>query len=542
MKHPKKKWNTPEQLEDLICELVSWQSRTGTQGEIDFAYRIKNKLLELDYFKAKASHIHFHDAGKERNAVTALYHSGVTEKTIVLISHYDTVHTEEYGTLGDLAFQPRALTEEFKKRMNDLPLDVQRDLTSSNYLFGRGTMDMKMGLALHLHVLETASIEAWPINLLLLTVPDEEVNSAGMRAAIGGLVGLREKYRLEYELFLNSEPSFSQKPLDENYYIYSGTIGKIMPSALFYGRETHAGEPLSGITGHYMAAYLTKEMEFNHNFVEEAYGEKTPLPICLKKNDLKIDYSAQTSHHTAALYNVFIMQRNASEIMDIFKKTAIKAMEECQKAYEEICERENAKPIGEIKVLDYNELLDYAREKLGPEAIEAIKNKVVAQAELDEREMSIQICDQLLLNCQELAPATILFYAPPYYPAINSSDHPLVKELMELTQQTLLTEYNVEPKQVHYFNGISDLSYVNYDKQDSGWKTYVDNTPVWGETYSIPFEGMQALQAPVLNIGPFGKDAHKLTERLYKKSAFIYTPYVLKKVIETLFMKSELKV
>ena len=57
------------------------------------------------------------------------------------------------------------------------------DLKSGDYLFGRGTMDMKMGLALHLHLLEIASSEKWPINLMLLTVPDEEVNSAGMRAA-----------------------------------------------------------------------------------------------------------------------------------------------------------------------------------------------------------------------------------------------------------------------------------------------------------------------------------------------------------------------
>ncbi len=40
-------------------------------------------------------------------------------------------------------------------------------------------------------------------------------------------------------MFLNSEPSFSQKAADEKHYIYSGTIEKIMPAALFYGKETH---------------------------------------------------------------------------------------------------------------------------------------------------------------------------------------------------------------------------------------------------------------------------------------------------------------
>ncbi|PXW81694.1 arginine utilization protein RocB [Pseudogracilibacillus auburnensis] len=536
MEQKNMKWNEPEALQDLLCEVVSWQSRTGTQGEIDFSYKIKEKLLELPYFQTNNSHIHFHDAGKGRNAVTALYHSGEANKTIVLISHFDTVHTEEFGALKDLAFHPKALTEAFKERIKELPLDAQEDLRSGDYLFGRGTMDMKMGLVLHLHLLEIASLEKWPINLVLLTVPDEEVGSAGMRAAVDGLNTISEQYDLEYTLFLNSEPSFSQKPQDENYYIYSGTIGKIMPSALFYGRETHAGEPLSGMTGHYMASYLTKEMEFNPDFAEEVYGEKTPLPICLKNYDLKEDYSTQTSHHTAALYNVFLMKKNAAEIMEIFKNVALNAMEACQKDYETICKRENVEPLGNINVLEYGELVTYANEKLSEVKVEKIKKEILQNNGLDEREISIQLCDHLMSYCQELAPATILFFAPPYYPAINSTEDDLIQEKIKLTQETLKKECDVDAKQVHYFNGISDLSYVNYDKHDEGWRAYKLNTPAWGSVYSIPFEGMQKLQAPVLNIGPFGKDAHKLTERLHKESAFVHTPLVLRKVVESMFV------
>src|SRR5699024_3800100 len=139
----------------------------------------------------------------------------------------------------------------------------QRDIDSGNYLFGRGIMDMKMGLALHMRSLEKATIEAWTINLILVTVPDEEVNSAGMRTAVPSILQHKEQYQLDITLFLNIEPSFSKQPGDEQYYMYSGTIGKIMPSALFCGRETHAGEPLSGITGQYIASFLTQKMEWN---------------------------------------------------------------------------------------------------------------------------------------------------------------------------------------------------------------------------------------------------------------------------------------
>src|SRR5690625_6942892 len=83
--------------------------------------------------------------------------------------------------------------------------------------------------------------------LSILTVPDEEVNSSGMRCAVPKLLELQEEHELTYKLFLNSEPVFSQVPDVHKHYIYTGTIGKMMPAALFYGKETHAGEPLSGL-------------------------------------------------------------------------------------------------------------------------------------------------------------------------------------------------------------------------------------------------------------------------------------------------------
>src|SRR5699024_8201568 len=130
-----------------------------TDGEISFAHKIKNKLMELEYFQQHDSHIQFHGAGEGRNAVSALYKHPEATKTIMLISHFDTVHTEECGRIEELAFRPREVTEKFKEIVDDLPEGAREDILSDEYLFGRGTMDMKMGLVLHLHLLETASNE-----------------------------------------------------------------------------------------------------------------------------------------------------------------------------------------------------------------------------------------------------------------------------------------------------------------------------------------------------------------------------------------------
>jgi arginine utilization protein RocB len=97
--------------------------------------------------------------------------------------------------------------------------------------------------------------------------------------------------------------------------------------------------------------------------------------------------------------------------------------------------------------------------------------------------------------------------------------------------------FNLSVEQIHYFNGISDLSYVNYVDEEEGWITFQSNTPVWGDSYSIPFDDMKQLQAPVLNIVPFGKDAHKRTERLHTKRAFEIVPVLVEEMVRMVMGK-----
>lgn len=53
------------------------------------------------------------------------------------------------------------------------------------------------------------------------------------------------------------------------------------------------------------------------------------------------------------------------------------------------------------------------------------------------------------------------------------------------------------------------------------------------QTYSIPFEAIQVISAPTILCGPIGKDAHKLSERLHKHSAFIELPFVLTRIVKS---------
>jgi arginine utilization protein RocB len=529
-------WGTPDSLRRLLCELVSWRSMTLSEGEREFPSRVMKKLQELRYFQENPGHLGLHEADLGRKFLTGLYKNSDAMETIVLLSHFDTVNTEEYGDLEEYAYQPEILTKLLLNRIDELNGDAQRDLKSGEYLFGRGTMDMKMGLAMHMGLLEKASVEKWPINLLLLTVPDEEVNSSGMRAAVTKLLELKDKHNLSYKLFLNGEPVFTQEPGDRNFYVYSGSIGKIMPSALFYGKETHVGEPLSGMTAPYIASFLTQLMEWNLSFQEKVKGETTPLPITLQQKDLRLEYSAQTPYRSSALYNVFLLKRNAEEIMGIFETIAIEAAVACNKKYKEVCLKQSVEPVGEVRVLRYEDLEMHALRKFGINFVKKIKADVGTKSNWDDREKSFRIADSLMIECQELAPAIILLYAPPYYPAVNSSDDALIKECVQYAREKGLKEFNIPVKQVHYFNGISDLSYVNYQDEGERWTAFKANNPVWGSSYSIPFDAMAQLRAPVLNVGPFGKDAHKRTERLHIESAFKEVPTLVEGMIKMIAM------
>jgi arginine utilization protein RocB len=533
------KWGTPEALRQLLCEVVSWKSLTLTAGEREFPFKVQAKLQDLPYFQEYPDHLGLHHADLGRQFLTALYKHPKAKETIVLISHFDTVNTEEYGDLELYAYQPEELTKMLHKRNDDLPEDARRDLTSGEYLFGRGTMDMKMGLVMHMGLIEKASTERWPINLLLLTVPDEEVNSSGMRCAVSKLLDMKDDYNLIFKLFLNGEPVFTQEPGDSNYYVYSGSIGKIMPAALFYGKETHVGEPLSGITAPYIASFLTQRMEWNRNFQETVWGEMTPLPVTLQQKDLKLEYSAQTPYRSAALYNVFLMKRNAKEIMDIFEKVAKDAASACNQAYLQVCREQQVKPVGEVRVLRYDYLLKYANQKLGSRMVDEKKSVILANNQWDDREKSFRMADTLMIECQELAPAIVLLYAPPYYPAVNSSDDKLVARCVNYVKKQGLAKFKLNVQQAHFFNGISDLSYVNYKEEGDGWTAFKENIPVWGTGYSIPFDQMTKLQAPVLNIGPFGKDAHKRTERLHINSAFTVVPSLLEDTIKMIIEENK---
>ena len=73
------------------------------------------------------------------------------------------------------------------ERINELKLDEDtlKDFKSGEWIFGRGTADMKFGIALEMEILrEFSENRDFKGSLMFLAVPGEESNSEGMVAAV----------------------------------------------------------------------------------------------------------------------------------------------------------------------------------------------------------------------------------------------------------------------------------------------------------------------------------------------------------------------
>lgn len=527
-------WQTPETLKDLLVELVSWKSVTQTEDEKLFPLRLQEKLRSLDYFQEHPEQISLFHIDPKRPSVSAVYLHPEAEKTVVLFGHFDTVPIEDFGEQKAIATHPDLITQYFEEHVADAPAAVQEDIRSGKYLFGRGVMDMKAGVALNLQTLEKAILEQWKLNIVFLAVGDEEVNSEGMRAASPHLLALKETYNLDYQMGLLTEPVFRNNPNDDHFSIYTGTVGKVLLTALVVGKETHAGEPLSGMTSSYLASFLTQEMEWNPDFVEEDYGERMQPPVVLQQKDVVDLYSVQTPLRTSILFNAFQMKRSIAEIFDLFEKTAAKAAENANTNYLAKCEVYDIESVGDVKVIRYEELLKYATEKMGADWIGKVRQDIERSGSGDVRDKSIQIADTLMMACKELAPAIVLLLAPPYYPAVSFSDDPFIEDcnrtFLEIAEEVV--SFPAERK--HYFNGLCDMSYVAYDGDENEYRVFEDNAPILGDLYSMPFEEMKELNLPTMVVGPYGKDPHKRYERLHKKNAFEEMPVLYERFFKKL--------
>ncbi len=531
-------------IEQLMRELVAVKSDTGTALENQARHQILRYLSEFAYFKAhpdRLGEVPLQDDPMDRAVVYALL-KGRSPDCVVLLHHHDVVDAEDYGVLKEVAYDPDALRQALSKKK--LTADAMKDLKDERWLFGRGTADMKAGAAIQMKTLERfAGEEEAEGSLLLLSVPDEENLSAGMRRAAPFLRELAKKHGLTYRVAVDSEPHTREK--SDHFVIEDGSVGKTMVNVYVRGKKAHIGESPTGFNPTAVLARIVVATEMNAELADRAHGEVAPPPTWSFARDFKSMYDASMPESAGGYLSFLSLSKTPDELIRSLKAIAEKAFAESTSYLEEQLSRLGFAPSGiQPRVMTFSELIDVAKKDLGG-AFQSTYEKLLA--ELDERlnagdlvmaEANFFLIDGLIDAMSDADPIVVLAFTPPYYPPVSVADldtdfDALYRNLRVYLQE----EVGLDLQTRRYFMGISDMSYLSFRGKEEAAKALADNMPLYGERYLVPFEDMAALSLPTLNLGPWGKDLHKLTERVYLPDVETVVPAMLDRLIRLYWSK-----
>ena len=539
-------------IEENLLAFVGTRSDTNSKEEHNVEKFFENYFLKLDYFKKHPEYCGLFDIPGDyldRKIPWCLL-KGKGDDTIVFIHHHDVVETKDYGILEYLSLKPYELMEAFKQNKMELPKQAYDDLMSDKWLFGRGCSDMKGGGSIQLSLIEEYSKEEdFNGNIVLISVPDEENLSAGMRGATYLLKDLKEKYNLNYILMLNSEPHERGNDLKPT--IYDGSIGKIMPVVYVRGKLAHVGQIYLGLNPINLLSEIIRRTELNPNFIEKVGTTTNPPPTWLYHKDRKQVYDVSLPIASTGYMSILPLKRSPMSIMDELKEICNSAfiqviddMNESYKTYNKIAGTEYDKLPWEASVKFYSELYEEALRDSGNEfeiaysnLMADIKDKFNSN-KISTIDASNAIIEKTLEFVRDKNPCVILAIAPPYYPSTNNSllgeksekINETIKKLKLYAKENFNEEYTVQ----NYFTGISDLSYAMFVSDQEDIDYISNNMLMWNDIYYIPLEIIKELSMPVINVGPFGRDLHKYTERVWKEDLFYKTPQLIDLVVRNM--------
>jgi arginine utilization protein RocB len=536
-----------DEIQEILTNYLSIDSVTETENEKKIDQFFCDYIDSVEYFK---NHPHYSGSEKipgdplDRKVHWAMI-EGRGDKTIVLVHHSDVVHTENYNELAPFAFSPERLSEELKGKLDALDSEASKDLLSELWIFGRGSADMKGGGAIQLAILKELSLlNKLKGNVVLLMVPDEENLSAGMRHGVKILKRLKEEHKLDYQLMINSEPH--QRVNYDKGIISQGSIAKMNFFVCIKGILTHAGKVLEGVNPVGMMSQIISETELSLDFVDEIDGEMSIPPTWIHVKDSKNAYDISTPESIIGYMNVLNFSTSPEEIINKLKKVCLdesdKFINKYISVYEEFkkkTRRESNREKWKINIVTFDELLDLVRrkgndsyniyEKYRDQIIRRLKQNKLTFIEADQL-----IVDQIIkiINRQEVF--IIIGLSMPLYPAVSNIFRNETVDYLKIINDFTKKEWGQTYMNRHFFTGISDLSYssLNYDLKST--LSQMNNMPLWNHYYSIPFEDIKFIQMPCINIGPWGKDFHKISERVYREDLLVRTPLIIKKIIQNI--------
>lgn len=531
-------------------QLVEIPSVVNTDGEREISQVIYTLLASFPYFMDHPDYIikqpTILDDIERYNVVAFVKGTKCpSEQTVILMGHVDTVDIEDFGQLRAKACQPEALMAALQKE--PLAEDIKAQLSSGDFLFGRGALDMKSGLAAHLYLLKYYSEHPEELagNLVFVAECDEEDSSHGILSAVELLNELKKDHGFDYVAAINADFVAPLYEGDPHRYIYTGSVGKLLPTFFVTGTQTHVGAAFEGIDPNYLISFLTKQINYNTDLCDEAHGEWTLPPVSLKQTDLKPSYDVQTAHAAVAYFNFFTHSLSPQDVLNRLKKQAEiafrEALAEYQRKREVFYAKTGLTPRGQHwapRVLTFEEMVAEIHAVHGrkfEQHMAAFKKELLSDPALDLRMFNIRVVEEAWKWIPDKSPAMILFFSSIYSPPVDVSgkDEKEARLLAALDEavNTIQPQYEHPIKVKHFFPFISDMSFVALNDDEEAIGTVINNHPAWGTKHIVHYDQIRALNVPVINIGPYGFDAHRQYERVEIPYSMEIVPNLINEVI-----------
>ena len=378
---------------------------------------------------------------------------------------------------------------------------------------------------------------------------DEENLSAGMRSGVILLDQLKKQYGLTYKMMINSEPH-QRKKKEEGIFSF-GSIGKMMPWVYVRGSLAHAGKVFEGLNPTNVMCEIVRRTEVNMDLSDVVGGEAAPPPTWLYLRENKLGYDVSMPLTITGCLSVLTLNQSPQTVMQKLRdicgeafKTVIGDMNRNYKRFRKATGQPDKELPWKANVVDFGQLYEEAKSNYGDAFVQAYEREM---AQLSEKvrcgqetliTANFHLVDFVYDYIKDLSPRVVLGLCPPDYPGVANILRPdgAGQRLRELLHTYVREQFGQTYTGEHFYTGISDLSYSGIENAQETADRLKESMPFFGGIYTLPLEEIRNISMPCVNIGPWGKDFHKLTERVYKVDLYERTPkiqdYAIRQILQ----------